>query len=181
MAIRRAVGKRKVEVVEDSFGTVMEFSVALAGFSAVAIALSQDRGAMAPLDRFRALNLLSNTLGAGFGASFVLIGVAFGASGPALWRATSAGVLVVAIVCTAVPLVLSRSLSPADRGRLSSVLWVLAIGGNLILGAVQLSNLAGLFGTPNAGPIMASLIWLLFFSALLFVRMLVNRPDLPSD
>ena len=167
-------------MVEESFGTVMEFAIALAGFSAVAIALSHDPGSMAPLDRFRALNLLSTSLGAGFGASFVLIGAAFGASGPVLWQVTSAGVLVVAIVCTAVPLVLRRRLSRADRGRLSRVLWVLAIGGNPVLAAVQLANIAGLFGTASPGPIMASLIWLLFFSALLFVRMLVNRPE-PSD
>ncbi len=162
--------------MEDSFGTIMEFSVALAGFSAVAIALSHEPGALAPLDRFRALNLLSCALGAAFGASFVLIGDAFGASGPALWRATSAGLLLIVIVCTAIPLLLARQMSPADRRQLSRVLWVLSIGGNLILSGVQLSNLAGLFGPASPGPIMASLVWLLFFSALLFVRMLVNRP-----
>lgn len=70
--------------MEDSFGTVMEFSVALAGFSAVAIALSHDPGSLAPLDRFRALNLLSASLGSAFGASFVLVGTAFGMSGPPL-------------------------------------------------------------------------------------------------
>jgi hypothetical protein len=60
------------------------------------------------------------------------------------------------------------------------VLWALCIGGNSVLVAVQLSNIAGLFGTPSPGPIMASLIWLLFFSAVLFVRMLVNRPGPPA-
>jgi hypothetical protein len=162
--------------VEDSFGTIMEFSVALAGFSAVAIALSHEPGALAPLDRFRALNLLGCALGAAFGASFVLIGDAFGASGAALWRGTSAGVLVIVIVCTAIPLLLARQMSPADRRQLSRALWVLLVGGNLILSGVQLSNLAGLFGPASPGPIMASLVWLLFFAALLFVRMLVNRP-----
>jgi len=163
-------------LVENSFGTIMEFAVALAGFSAVAIALSHDPGSMAPLDRFRALNLLTNSLGAGFGASFVLIGAAFGARDALLWQFTSAGVSLVAITCAVVPLVLRARLSLADKGRLSRVLWVLAIGGNPLLFAIQLANILGLFGSPNPGPIMASLVWLLFFSALLFVRMLVNRP-----
>ena len=166
--------------MEDSFGTITEFAVALAGFSAVAIALSHEPGALAPLDRFRALSLLSCALGAAFGASFVLIGGAFGASGPALWRGTSFGVLLIVIACTAIPLFLARRMSPADRNQLSSVLWVLSIGGNSVLAVVQLSNLAGLFGPPSPGPIMASLVWLLFFSALLFVRMLVNRPGSPA-
>ena len=59
-------------------------------------------------------------------------------------------------------------------------MWVLAIGGNPLLAAIQLANIVGVFGAPNPGPIMASLIWLLFFSALLFVRMLVNRPIPPA-
>jgi hypothetical protein len=166
--------------VEDSFGTIMEFAVALAGFSAVAIALSREPGALAPLDRFRALNLLSLALGAAFGASLVLIGVAFGASGPALWRATSAGVLLIVSVTTVVPILLVRRMAPADRVQLSSALWVLSVGGNLVLACVQISNFAGLFGPPSPGPIMASLVWLLFFSALLFVRMLIDRPSAPS-
>ncbi len=167
--------------VEDSFGTIMEFGVALAGFSAVAIALSHEPGALAPLDRIRALSLLGFSLGAAFGASFVLIGAAFGASGPALWRGTSLGVLLIVIACAAIPFLLVRRMSPADRAQLSSVMWALSNGGSVVVAGVQLSNLAGLFGPPSPGPIMASLVWLLFFSALLFVRMLVNRPRPPAS
>jgi hypothetical protein len=166
--------------IEASFGTLMEFSVALAGFSAVAIALSHERGAMAPLDRFRALNILINSLGPAFAASLVLIGGAFGASGPMLWRLTSVGVLVVALACMVVPIRLRRRLVPEDRARLSRGLWVLAVGGGPIIAAVQLMNIASLFGAPGPGPIIASLMWLLSISAVLFVRLLVARPDLPA-
>lgn len=158
----------------------MESGVALAGFSAVAIAFSREPGALAPLDQFRALTLLSCALGAVFGASLVLIGEAYGLSGPSLWRSTSAGVFSIVVGCTAIPLVLARRMTAPDRSRLSGVLWVLSIGGNLLILAVQLSNLAGVFGPPSPGPIMASLIWLLFFSTLLFVRMLVSRPESPD-
>jgi hypothetical protein len=166
--------------VEDSFGTVMEFSVALAGFSAVAIALSHEPGSLAPLDRFRALNLLSTSLGPAFGASFVLIGASFGMSDAPLWRFASSGVLIVAVLNLFVPILLRRRLSSVDRGRLSRILWALAVGGNPLLVVVQLANIFGLFGPPSAGPIMASLIWLLLFSSLLFVRMLVQRPVPPA-
>ena len=167
--------------MEDSFASVMEFSVALAGFSAVAIALSHEPGALAPLDRFRALSLLSNALGAAFGASFVLIGNAFDVSGPPLWQLSSLGVLMVVISCLAVSVYLSRRLVPEDRSRLSSALWVIHLGGHPMLVGVLLANMAGLFGPTSPGPIMASLIWLLFFSSLLFVRMLVSRPEPSSD
>jgi Na+/melibiose symporter-like transporter len=71
-------------------------------------------------------------------------------------------------------------MSPADRRQLSSILWALSTGGNPVLAVVLLVNMSGLFGAPGPGPIMVSLIWLLFFSALLFVRMLVNRPGQPA-
>jgi hypothetical protein len=57
---------------------------------------------------------------------------------------------------------------------------VLAVGGGPIIAAVQLMNIAGLFGAPGPGPIIASLMWLLSISAVLFVRLLVARPDLPA-
>ena len=134
--------------MEDSFGTITEFGVALAGFSAVAIALSHEPGAMAPLDRFRALNLLSCALGAAFGATFVFIGASFGATGTTLWIGSSVGVLVVVLGCTAVPLLLARRLSLGDRSQLSNFLWVLCIGGNSVFAAVLLANAIGLFGPP---------------------------------
>ena len=163
--------------MEESFGTITEFAVALAGFSAVSIALSRNPGDMAPLDRFRALNILSCSLGSAFGSTFVPMGAAYGVSGPALWRGTSLGVLLVVIVCIAIPLSLTRRLSSTDRGRLSATLWVLLIGGNVVLTGLLLSNITGWFGAQGPGPIMVSLVWPLFFSALLFVRILVNRPD----
>lgn len=163
-------------MVEDSFGTITEFGVALAGFSAVAIALSQEPGGLAPLDRFRALNLLTCALGAAFGATFVFIGAAFGANGPTLWSASSGGVTVVLLGCTAVPVLLAVRLSVVDRAQLSNSLWVLCIGGNLACALSLVANAIGFFGPSGPGPIIVSLVWLLLFSAILFVRILVNRP-----
>lgn len=162
--------------MEDSFGTVMEFSIALAGFTAVAIALSREPGRLDPLDCFRALNLLTTALGAGFGASFVLIGSAFGATGPVLWQFASAGLVVVVAFVTAVPIYLSLRLTPSQRGETSPLIWTLGAGGNVVVVAAQVANMAGVFGPAGPGPIMASLIWLLLVSSLMFVRLLVIRP-----
>ena len=164
----------------DSFATVPEFAVALAGFSGVAFALSHQRGALASIDRFRTLNLLMWALGAAFVSTFPLLAVSFGAQGPLVWRWSSAGFVLVLLVCTAVPLILVRSLSAHDRAALSNALWVLAVGGNIVLLLIQIANVLGLFGDPMPGPILAGLIWLLFFASLLFVRLLVNRPAAPA-
>ncbi len=164
----------------DSFGVVTEFGVALAGFSAVATALSQQRGAIAALDRFRTLNMLMWSLGAAFVSTFPYVAYGFGAEGVAVWRSSSLGFVVVLAVGTAVPIVLRRRLEPRDRRQLSPVLWVLAVGGNSVLIVFQAANVSGLLGAPSPGPILASLVWLLFFAALLFVRMLVNRPSAPA-
>ena len=160
----------------ESFSIVTEFGVALAGFSGIAIALSRDRGALAPIDRFRTLNLLMWTLGAAFVSTFPLMAVSFGALGPSIWWWSSAGFLAVLAVCTAAPYRLRRTLPASDRVGLSRVLWVLAVGGNALVILVQLSNVLPVFGSATPGPLLAGLVWLLFFGALLFVRLLVNRP-----
>ena len=162
-----------------SFSIVTEFAVALAGFSGIAIALSHDRGALAAIDRFRTLSLLMWALGAAFVSTFPLIAQSFGVQGPSIWRAASAGFLAVLVVCTAVPFKLRRLLAAHDRASLSNILWVLATGGNLVVALGQLPNVLPWLGPATPGPLLAGLIWLLFFAALLFVRLLVNRPGTP--
>jgi hypothetical protein len=120
------------------------------------------------------------SLSAAFVSTFPLIAGSFGVSGPSVWRWSSAGFLVVLVVCAAVPLLLVRSLTAQDRASLSNTLWVLAVGGNTVLALVQLSNVVFLFGPPAPGPLLAGLIWLLFVAAVLFVRLLVNRPGAPA-
>ncbi len=165
----------------DSFGTVAEVGVALAGFSAIATVLSFDRGAIAPLDRFRTLCLLMSALCAVFSSTIPMIGDAFGVSGVPLWRATSLVLLLVVFASTAAALFLIRELSAEDRNALSWSLSVFSVGGNVVVVGVQLINALGLLAPPGPGPIMASLVWLLFLSAVLFVRMLVNRPRRPAS
>ncbi len=163
-----------------SFSIVTEFGVALAGFSGIAIALSSDRGALAPIDYFRTLNLLMWALGAAFVSTFPLIAHSFDLQGPSIWRVSSAGFLAVLVVCTAVPVNLRRSLAAHDRASLSRTLWVLAIGGNVVVALAQLPNVFRLSGQATPGLLLAGLVWMLFFAAVLFVRLLVNRPGAPA-
>ena len=110
-----------------------------------------------------------------------MIGDAFGVSGVPLWRATSLLLLLVVFASTAAALFLIRGLSAEDRNALSWPLSVFSVGGNVVVVGVQLINALGLLAPPGPGPIMASLVWLLFLSAVLFVRMLVNRPRRPAS
>ena len=171
---------RRQELDPDSFSIVTEFAVALAGFSGIAIALSHNRGALAPMDRFRTLNLLMWALGAAFVSTFPLIASAFGAQGSSIWWWSSTGFLPVLVIGVAAPLKLVRALPANDRAALSKTMWVLAVGGNASVILAQLSNVLPLFGPAVPGPLLAGLIWLLFLAALLFVRLLVNRPGNPA-
>lgn len=95
----------------------------------------------------------------------------------ALWRVTSGAFLLILMLAAGQPVVLARSLTAAERAALSRVMWVLGVGGNLVLGLWQLLNI---WRDSSPGPIFAGLIWLLFIAAVLFVRLLLIRPPPPA-
>jgi len=160
----------------DSFATITEFGVALAGFSALAAALTQRPGVLAPVDRFRTINLLFAALTPAFVSTFPMIGAAFGAHGGPLWRGTSIGFAVVLIVTVVFTVHSARSLSAADRAFLSKIMWALFLAGHTAAFIILLLNALGLLAPPGPGPILASLVWLLFIGALQLVRIIVARP-----
>jgi hypothetical protein len=164
----------------DSFGTVTEFGVAIAGFSALAAALTHEPGTLTPLDRFRTVNLLMAALTPAFAATFPMIGEAFGASGAALWRGTSVGVSVAIVLSLVVSLRLVHSLSAVDRLGLSRPLWVLFLGVNALALAALLINASEVLGPAGPGPILASLVGLLFLGAVQLVRIVVVRTVEPE-
>jgi len=164
----------------DAFETVTEFGVALAGFSALAATLTHKPGALTPLDRVRTINLLSTTLTPAFVALFPAIGESFGVSGTALWRGTSVGLTVVVVAAFGFSLSLFRSLSAADRAGLSPVLWVFFVGINALVVVAQVINASAALAAPGPGPILASLVALLFLGAQQLVRIVIVRPVEPS-
>jgi hypothetical protein len=159
----------------ESFSSITEFGVAIAGFSGVAVALTHRDGGMSPIDRFRTLNLLVSALGATFASTFPLAAASFGATGSVIWAASSAGFAALLLVNSFLPFVLAASLSPEDRAALSSVIWMLAGGGSAVMVIWQATNAYAVFGPASPGPFVAGLLWQLFTATLLFVRLLVKR------
>ena len=164
----------------DSFGIVTEFGVALAGFSALAAALTRRPGVLTSIDRFRTINLLVWALTPAFASTFPMVGEAFGVTGAWLWRATSLALVGVLAAVVLVSQRLIGFMSQADRASLSKIMLVLFYVGHPFLIVVNLLNASSIGWSPGPGPILASLIWLLFMGAVQLVRIVVAGPVEPA-
>jgi hypothetical protein len=160
----------------DSFATITEFGVALAGFSALAAALTQRPGELPRVEQFRTINLLFASLTPAFVSTFPMIGEAFGAHDESLWRGTSIGFAVVLTATVIFTLHSARSLSAADHAFLSKAMWALFLGGHTAVSIILLLNALGSLAPPGPGPILACLVWLLFIGAMQLIRIVVARP-----
>lgn len=58
----------------------------------------------------------------------------------------------------------------------SKTLWVLFLGGHTAASILLLLNALGLLVPPGPGPILASLVWVLFVGAMQLIRIVVARP-----
>jgi hypothetical protein len=155
----------------DSFSVFTEFSVAITGFSGIALALTRRDGELTGPQRFRTLILLAWSLTPAFASTFPLIFTGFGVVGDEVWRYSSAAFSFLSTLVLLTPFILSRSMSAADRRQLSRVIWWLGVGGTALIALLLFWNALGP-GSP--GPILVGLIWHLFMSALLFTRLLVS-------
>ncbi len=162
------------------FSTLTEFSIALAGFSGIVIAISARDGPVAPLTWYRNLCALAWSLAVAFASVFPEIFDVSGAEPASVWIRSSAVVGVSSIGLMVFALAAARWLSQEERKRLSLSVWTVCLGGNSVVALVQLANAGGLLGAPGPGPIAAGLLWLLAFAALLFVRMLARHPGTPA-
>ena len=158
-----------------SFAIITEMATAIAGFSGIAVALSNRGNVIPPVDRFRTLNLLVWSLSAAFASTFPLVAESISLIGAAVWQASSAVFCVVLLMGLMIRFQTARDLTATERETLSPVVWTLTVGGNLVLIVWQILNAIGLFGAPSPGPILIGLIWLIAVSALIFVRLLTIR------
>ncbi|MBW2726438.1 MAG: hypothetical protein JRE71_18820 [Deltaproteobacteria bacterium] len=161
----------------DTFSTLTEFSVAIAGFSGIIIAVAGRQGAPLPLVWFRNICLLTWSLCAAFGSVLPPLVANFGIDGASVWAWSSGIFSLMVLALTAVPLLGARRLSSEDSAALSKVMWAIALVGNPLIAISQLVNLAGLFGPPAPGALFAGILWLLVFACMLFGRMLASPPD----
>lgn len=161
----------------ESFSTLAEFAVAMAGFSGIVIALRARDGGVEPLVWFRNLCLLTWALGAAFGSLGPGLMASLGLPAESAWAGSSAVLALVCVMLMAVPLVARHRLDDADRARLARYVWALALGGNGLAAGLLLANAFGTLGPSGPGPVYGGILWLLAFATLLFVRMLAQPPE----
>lgn len=157
------------------FAIVTEMATAIAGFSGIAVALSNRGNVIPPADRFRTLNLLMWALSAAFASTFPLVAESLSLSSSQVWQWSSAAFVIVLLAGVLIRFQTARRLSVAERGGLSSAVWMLTVGGNIVLILWQVVNVLGWMGPPSPAPILVGLLWLIAVSALIFVRLLTIR------
>ena len=150
----------------DELPTIAELAVGLTGFSGVVVAFTQ-RGAPRRTDLFRFIALFSIAF-----AALVLAFVPFGfhhagQSGTALWRGSSAVMLMVWICSIWLLGIRFSPEFPADE-QFSRPVSVLVYGPALLNVTFQVANLVGWPMEPGPLLYLASLILWLFTAALMF-------------
>jgi hypothetical protein len=163
-----------------SLPSLIEFFIGLAGFSGIIVALSGSSVASNPLDRFRVLVLLGTALGGGVLAALPLMLVDSGVSEETAWAFASG-----AFAVYAAPFALwgmrRRVTLPAQAlQHLHPIMWLAGNGGFLLASVALLANAIGWPVGTSALPYLCSLLFLLLYSCVLFVRLLLVRPSRSS-
>ena len=161
-----------------SLSILTDFSVAVVGFSGIVAALAYQGSRFAPLDRFRVFTLLLYALCGAFGSLAPMVAQGFGASEPLYWQIGAGTLSLLMIGSILATFVAAWQLPPADRVKLQLYVWVLVVGGNAVL-AVWLA--VSVVAAPGPGPIMTAIIWQLFLSVLLFIRLILNPRPVSSE
>ena len=161
---------------EDTLLTIVEFGVALAGFTGVVVIFSK-RDTMQDVDRFRLKNALAGSLGAAFFALLPSTLELLGGAGSILWRISSGLLAAYIALVVATSIRTTRRLDPASQAVLGKAPpFIIAIAS--LTCVLQLVNVSGLLFSPNAGVFVLGLIYLLGGGAFGFLRTLFVRPPL---
>ena len=168
------------EVTMDSFATLTEFAVAIAGFSGIAIAIQNRGTSFDGLVAFRNQNLLLHALGAAFGSICPHAVTHLGVTGHSVWFWSS---LLLGGICCATHWNFGasrRSLSEEEDSRLSQTMMRIAGGGNALVILAQLGNSLGAFGPSSSAAVYLGIVWLLMLASIQFL-FLLSRPTSPTD
>ena len=112
----------------ETLTSVVEFAIALAGFSGIVVALGKKPGRWAPADRYRLLNVLTFAFGAGFMA-YLPMGIAHaGLSGPELWRVSSGAFLGFGVAGAVFMIRRMRTLEPDVRSMVNPIVRTISFG-----------------------------------------------------
>ena len=165
----------------DSFATLTEFSVALAGFSGIAIAIAARDGSVSSLTQFRNQNLLTFSIGAAFGSVLPPLMSHLGLSDASIWACSSGLFAMITFLLVTQPFIARTGLSPSERKMTSWPIWIVSIVGTSIAGIAQILNIVGLFGDPGPGPLYAGIVWTLLMATIQFYRLLSASPAALGD
>ena len=169
-ALTRELNVAMVEV----FDSLTEFSVALAGFSGVAIAIKSRDGMIDSLTEFRTRNLLTFALAAAFGSILPAQLSTFALEGTDVW-AWSSGIfslILLGVLGSAVQA--TRLVDGAERAALSSLFGAFFYAGNSISFVSQILNGFGLFWNPSPAPLSMGIVFLLVCTTVQFLRFLTG-------
>ena len=158
----------------DSFFSLMEFAVAIAGFSGVAIALQARGAVMNELQLFRNKNLITFSLAAAFASAMPEACVKLGASGPDVWSWSSRIFAVFCCGLIASPFRARSVMSDEGAQKLARSIWVMTVGGVFVVLVAQIANTLSVFGEPIAAPIYLGILYLIFLATVMYSRMLFD-------
>jgi hypothetical protein len=154
----------------EPFSNLMEFAVAIAGFSGISIAIQSRDAKVDGIREFRNRNLITWSLCAAFGATLPEGVVYLGAEGAEVWSWSSYLYASFLVAVLTVPYSGRKQLTPEERTRLSPVIWLLGVGGTALVALAQVVNGLGWVHHPSAAPLYWGVLWMILFGSMQFYR-----------
>lgn|SRR5262245_1190046 len=172
-----------MEQVSNSFLTIAELALGIAGFSGVILVFGGLPETMHPVDSIRVRLLLSMSLGAMVLAMFPFGMQLFSVDGAWIWRLTCGALVAYCLLMGAVFFRDLRRMTDASRlellgGRgLGRRVWAVAVGlSSLAVFLAQVVHAAGWLSGLGQAVLFSGLIWLVALAAYLFASLVFDRP-----
>ncbi len=154
----------------EPFSNLMEFAVAIAGFSGISIAIQSRDARAGAIREFRNRNLIMWSLCAAFGSTLPEGVVYLGAEGPQVWSWSSYLYVLLLVFVLSLPYSSRSKLTPDERAQLSPAVWLLNVGGSILVALAQVVNGTGWFHSPSPAPLYWGILWTILFGAVQFYR-----------
>jgi hypothetical protein len=158
----------------DSFSSLMEFAVAIAGFSGITMAVLARSAVVHEAQAFRNSMLIAFALSAAFSSAMPAGCAHLGATGSQIWSWSSVSFALVCGALIVAPFAVRSSLSSESRSQLSRTIWIVSVGGTLLVLISQVVNAAGILGKAGSAPLYLGILWLILLAALMYARMLIG-------
>ncbi|MCA9510757.1 MAG: hypothetical protein R3E88_11190 [Myxococcota bacterium] len=156
----------------EALGTFAEFSLALAGFAAIALVLVERGGALPPGAFYVVRFMVVNAIGPALLSLLAIVVLAGGVPEPVAWRLCSGVYLAVALFFGLLSVRQQRRLASSGEllftGALNAAVW----SGAMLAHALEVANLAGVLGGPSLALFLGGLWMLLAVAGVQFVALL---------